>query len=92
MWYDFCMNIHIRYFASLREIVGRSEETVTLPEGASVADARTHLLTRHPRLQSAIERCIYALNKQYVPIETTLHDGDEVVFIPPMGGGQNAAN
>jgi len=82
------MNIHIRYFASLREIVGRSEEILTLPEGASVADARTHLLTRYPRLQSIIERCIYALNKKYVPGETTLHNGDEVVFIPPMGGGR----
>ena len=81
------MNIRIRYFASLREIVGRSEETLTVQEGASVADVRTLLLTHYPRLQVAVERSIYAVNKKYVPAETTLHDGDEVVFIPPMGGG-----
>lgn len=81
------MNIHIRYFASLREIVGSSEETLTLEQGASVADVRTLLLARYPRLQDAVERSTYAVNKKYVPLESLLQDGDEVVFIPPMGGG-----
>ena len=85
------MNIHIRYFASLREIAGRNEETVSLPDGATVADARTLLLTRYPRLEAAMKSSIYAVNKKYVPVETTLHDGDEVVFIPPMGGGRECS-
>ena len=81
------MDISIRYFASLREIVGRNEETVSLRDGASVADVRTLLLERYPRLQPVMERSVYAVNKKYVPLETPLHDHDEVVFIPPMGGG-----
>ncbi|HJT58359.1 MAG TPA: molybdopterin converting factor subunit 1 [Ktedonobacteraceae bacterium] len=81
------MNIRMRYFASFREITGLNEETLTLPEEADVAAVRALLLTRYPRLQAMMERSACAVNHSYVPPDTTLHDGDEVVFIPPVGGG-----
>jgi sulfur-carrier protein len=81
------MKIRIRYFASLREILRQNEELLTLQEGASVADVRALLLARNPRLQPIMERSVCAVNHHYVSSETTLHDGDEIVFIPPVGGG-----
>ncbi len=81
------MNILIRYFASFREIIGQNEEIVTLHDGATVADVRALLLTRYPRLQPIMQRSVYAVNQKHAPPETTLHEGDEVVFIPPVGGG-----
>jgi molybdopterin synthase catalytic subunit len=81
------MNIRMRYFASFREITGQNEEIVTLPAGASVADVRTLLITRYPRLQAIMQRSACAVNRGYVLPDTPLHDGDEVVFIPPVGGG-----
>jgi molybdopterin synthase catalytic subunit len=81
------MNIRMRYFASFREITGQNEEILTLPAGANIADVRTLLLTRYPRLRSIMERSSCAVNHGYVPPDTALHDGDEVVFIPPVGGG-----
>ena|SRR5579863_9340406 len=83
------MKISIRYFASLREIVGLSEETLTVPEETTVARARAVLLTRHPRLQTMLERCLCAVNRGYVAPDSVLHDDDELVFIPPMGGGSS---
>ncbi len=85
--YTFYMNIRMRYFASFREITGRNEEILTLPAGAGVADVRALLLARYPRLQAIMERSACAVNHSYVPQDTPLHDGDEVVFIPPVGGG-----
>lgn len=82
------MNIHIRYFASLREITERSEETLAVDDGATVSAARAALLARYPRLQVILERSLCAVNRTYVPPETVLHDGNELVFIPPMGGGK----
>ena len=79
------MNIHIRYFALLREIVERDEETISIDESACVADVRTLLATRYPRLGRVLERC--AVNRGYMKPETVLHEHDELVFIPPMGGG-----
>ncbi len=81
------MKIHIRYFAALREIAGISEETVELPTGTCVGDARAQLLARYPRLQPIMERAVCAVNRQYVSVEAVLHEGDELVFIPPTGGG-----
>ena len=81
------MKISIRYFASLREIVGLSEETLMAPEETTVAGMRALLLTRYPRLQTILERCLCAVNHGYVEPDSVLHDGDELVFIPPMGGG-----
>jgi molybdopterin converting factor subunit 1 len=88
MWYYKYMNIRIRYFASLREIVGQSEEVLMVHEGGCASDVCALLLERYPRLQSVMDRCIYAVNHRYVTPETVLHDDDELVFIPPMGGGE----
>jgi molybdopterin synthase catalytic subunit len=81
------MNIRMRYFASFREIIGQNEEILTLPEGANIAEVRELLLTRYPRLQPIMERSSSAVNHGYVPDDAALHEGDEVVFIPPVGGG-----
>jgi molybdopterin synthase catalytic subunit len=83
------MKINIRYFASLREITERGEETLDLAEGASVVTVREKLIVRYPALQPILQRCIGAVNRHYVDAETMLQDGDELVFIPPMGGGSN---
>jgi len=83
------MEIHLRYFASFREIVGQSEATFTMPEGTTVADVRSQLLTRYPQMRLVMERSICAVNRSYVPAETRLHEHDELVFIPPMGGGDS---
>ncbi len=89
MWYTFAMKIRMRYFASLREIVGLNEELLTLPEGASISDARLMLLSRYPRLQPIMERSACSVNHGYVSSETALQEGDEIVFIPPVGGGSS---
>ena len=82
------MNITIRYFARYREVAGRSSEPFTLEDGASVAQAAQALLARYPDLAELLPRSIYAVNRQYVPAETPLREGDELVFIPPMAGGE----
>ncbi len=81
------MKIRIRYFASLREITGQHEEILTLHEGATITEVRALLVERFPRLESILARCVCAVNRGYVAADTVLHEGDEVVFIPPMGGG-----
>lgn len=85
------IQIHLRYFASLREIVAKQEETVSMPQGTRVSAARTLLQERYPRLQQALERAVCAVNRQYVSPETVLQEGDELVFIPPLGGGREQA-
>jgi molybdopterin synthase catalytic subunit len=81
------MNIRIRYFAALREIIGKSEEIIGFPAGTRVADARAYILVHHAGLQNTLERAVCSVNRRYASAESELHEGDELVFIPPTGGG-----
>jgi molybdopterin converting factor subunit 1 len=81
------MEVTVRYFAALRETTGREGEMLTLPGGSDVAAARTALERRYPALAPVLARCAAAINRSYVPGDTTLAEGDELAFIPPLGGG-----
>jgi molybdopterin synthase catalytic subunit len=81
------MRICVRYFAALRETVGQGEESLIVPDESCIKDIRTLLLIRYPQLQAVMERALCAVNHCYVPIDTVLQENDELVFIPPVGGG-----
>jgi molybdopterin converting factor subunit 1 len=81
------MSITLRYFAAIREITGRTHETLTLPPDATIVDAQIWLTTRYPALAPILERCQVARNRVFTDSSTPLADGDEVVFLPPMAGG-----
>ena len=81
------MRIRLRYFASLRERLGRSEETVEVPATATVATVWEMLTKEHPELIE-IERSIaFAVAQEYVDKTQPLQDNDELAFIPPVSGG-----
>lgn len=75
------ISITIRYFAHLREIRGQSEETMTLDAPVSIGD----LFTRIFKMDATSIR--FAIDAEYVSADTLVSDGDEVAFLPPMGGG-----
>ena len=81
------MQIRIRYFASLREAAGLAEEALELPDGATVAQARSLLTERRPPLAKLLPACAAAVNRSYVQAEAPLSEGAELAFIPPLGGG-----
>ncbi|HEX5440281.1 MAG TPA: molybdopterin converting factor subunit 1 [Ktedonobacterales bacterium] len=81
------MRVRIRYFAGLREAAKIEGETLDLPDGATAADARALLGERYPALARLLPPCAVAVNRAYVAADAPLHDGDELVFIPPVGGG-----
>ncbi|MGO8951158.1 MAG: molybdopterin converting factor subunit 1 [Ktedonobacterales bacterium] len=81
------MSVQIRYFAALREAVNRDDETLQLPAGTSVAQVRSVLVERYPALANILPRCAVAVNRVYASAQTVLDDGDELAFIPPLGGG-----
>ena len=81
------MRIRVRYFAALREVVGRGEEALVIPEGSCVEDVCSLLLGRYPQLQAVMECALCAVNHRYVPVDTVLQGEDELVFVPPTGGG-----
>ena len=81
------MQIHLRYFAVLREATGREAEDLALPEGATIEDARSALAAQYPSLARVLPACAASVNRSYVTKDAALAEGDELVFIPPLGGG-----
>ena len=81
------MTVTVKLFAILRERAGASEVQLELPTSATVAAARESLGTRVPALRDYLGRVAWAVNRAYAPVETELHDGDELAVIPPVSGG-----
>jgi molybdopterin synthase sulfur carrier subunit len=85
------MKINLKFFASVREAVGTSAETIELPEGAGTVGAVRDLLTaRGGPWAEALgpQRALrMAFNHQMCPPETPIAAGGEVAFFPPVTGG-----
>lgn len=85
------MKLELRFFASLREALGVSQESMTVPAAVkTVAELRAHLIERgnpwsEVLAEGKVLRC--ALNQQMVDASTPLQDGAEVAFFPPVTGG-----
>lgn len=74
--------ITIRYFASLRERLGRSEDQVEATGLSCVAD-----VWRRVSAESLPANTLVAINQEYASLESTVRSGDEVAFFPPVTGG-----
>ncbi|MBS7650629.1 MAG: MoaD family protein [Candidatus Bathyarchaeia archaeon] len=95
------MKVKLKYFAHLREIVGKFEETINLPEDATVKNLLEVLSETYG---VAFRDYVYekggsepSPNLNFLldgrnimmldGMETRLYDGCVFVIIPPVGGG-----
>jgi MoaE-MoaD fusion protein len=81
--------ITVRLFARLREQAGTDRETVELP-AATLADVYQALRERHPALESNLDLIRPARNEEFARWEDRAADGDEVAFVLPVSGGDEA--
>jgi sulfur-carrier protein len=81
----------LKYFAWVRERVGKAEETVDLPANVhTVADLMNWLAKRGEDYAHAFEtpRVIRAaIDHTHVKPEATISGAREIAFFPPMTGG-----
>jgi len=85
------MNIQLRFFASVREALGTSQETLAVPaQVRTIGDLRAFLRERGDAWADALAdgRALrVAYNQQMADAETALSNGCEVAFFPPVTGG-----
>ena len=74
----------VKYFASMRERMGKAEQQVALKEESiSISQLWTYYLSDEPLPVNTL----IALNMEYCDAETLVKAGDEVAFFPPVTGG-----
>jgi MoaE-MoaD fusion protein len=81
------MRVNVRYFAVVRERLGRESDELELPAPASVEAALDALGRRYPELEALRRYLQVAVNQETVPHQHALADGDELALIPPVAGG-----
>lgn len=85
------MKIQLRFFASVRESLDRSEESVELPEQVkTVGEVRQWLIARGDVWAEVLgegRSLRMAYNQQMTTADTLIADGAEVAFFPPVTGG-----
>lgn len=83
------MRARVLFFGVLKDIVGRSEETVEVAPGSTIRSLFQSYVERFATLRDKRSSIVFARNREFSPADTVLADGDEVAFLPPVSGGTN---
>jgi molybdopterin converting factor subunit 1 len=78
------MQVSVKYFASLRELMGEASSVIDIQESASVGELWQSIIKSK---NIEFENVMMAVNMEYVKAEYQLKSEDEVAFFPPVTGG-----
>jgi molybdopterin synthase catalytic subunit len=86
------MRVTVLFFGMLKDLVGRSQEDLELPEGARLETVFEHYASQFPKLREMAGSVVIARNQEFADPEIAVADGDEVALMPPVSGGSDAAS
>ena len=81
------MRIQVTFFSYLKELAGRAETSVELPDGSTLGELYERLKKEFPRLIPMEKSTLMAVGVEYQNREYALRPGDEVSLFPPVQGG-----
>ena len=81
--------ISIKYFASLRAIAEKEEESLDIENPITMSQLRDIISKAEPKMGDIIreKKVMISVNQEMASADTIIHDGDEVAFLPPFSGG-----
>ena len=82
------MKVNVKFFAAFREKTGKKEAVIEVPDGTTVAELLAALVRDNPQISDVANASRFAVDQEFVDGNTSLQEGNEVVFIPPVAGGQ----
>ena len=80
------MRVKVRYYASFRDVTGKHEEWLDVPEGTTVQGIREHLRNLYESIARR-EQVLVAVNGSFPALDKVIEEGDDVAFFPPVSGG-----
>lgn len=82
------IQVKVLFFAKAREITGKKEWYIVVPQKLSYTDLIDKVIT-HFKLETIRDTLVLAVNEEFVPLDSTLvlSQKDEIAVIPPLSGG-----
>ena len=80
----------ILYFAKLKQLIGKSEETISIEKKKKISEVINELKRRDKVYNLALNEnksLQYAVNCEYVDLDFIVSDNDELAIFPPVSGG-----
>ena len=81
------MRVRILFFGMLKDLAGRGSDLLSLPENATPGDVFVHYEQINPRFGELAESIAISVNQEFAGPDSSLKEGDEVAFLPPVSGG-----
>jgi len=81
------MMVTVRLFARAKDLAGADAVTVELSAPATVGDLCRRLAAEHPRLETLLAHCAFAVDDEFAESSCELMPDQEIALLPPVSGG-----
>jgi len=81
------MRVRVLFFGVLKDLVGRTEESVEVEPDATLGALFETYCTRYETLRGKRPSILFAKNREFAVAEAPLAENDEIAFLPPVSGG-----
>ena len=81
------ISIEVLFFGGAKDITGIPSINLLLPSASTLADARSVLMEKYPRLSQFGRSLLFAINQEYAQPDAALNANDELAVFPPVSGG-----
>ena len=81
--------ITLKYFASLKSIAEKEEDQLDIQNPITLDQLSDIISKTTPKMGEMIreKKVLISVNQEMASVDTIIHDGDEVAFLPPFSGG-----
>ena len=81
------MKVKLLLFASLKDIAGRRDLEMELDDGSTLQQVTEKLASLYPEIGRMQNSVRIAINQEFADDNSSVNNGDEIAFLPPMSGG-----
>jgi molybdopterin converting factor subunit 1 len=79
--------ITVLFFARARDLAGTEKILLRVSPRATVRELGDRLTDLHPRLAEIVPRCRFALDREFVELDSLVGSAKEAAVLPPVSGG-----
>lgn len=79
--------LKVRCLGILQSLTGEAVVEIDWPQDNAIENVLNTLVARYPSIAKELPRCACAIGDELVPRNHRLQANDELVLLPPVGGG-----